>query len=97
MADVVSKVEKGVASAQEANAAIVKIGEGSRSTVTMVDEITTSIREQATATNNIATLVERIAQMAEVSNGAASGSADAARELDELATSMHKIVETYKI
>jgi len=65
MEGVVSRVSKGVASAQEANEAIRQIGEGSRHAVGMVEEITSAIREQATATNNIAVLVEKIAQMAE--------------------------------
>jgi methyl-accepting chemotaxis protein len=93
----VDRVSAGVARAQDANDAIARIRQASGETVGMVREITEAIREQSSASQSIAQQVERIAQMAEVSNGAASGSADAARELDELATSMHKIVETYKI
>ena len=37
-----------------------QIAEGSRNAVGMVEEITTAIREQGSATNNIATQVERI-------------------------------------
>jgi methyl-accepting chemotaxis protein len=97
MEGVVSRVSKGVASAQEANEAIRQIGEGSRHAVGMVEEITSAIREQATATNNIAVLVEKIAQMAEESSAAAGHSADASQNLDQLASDMQQIVAAYKL
>ncbi len=97
MEGVVSKVAKGVESAQEASQAIRLIGEGSRNAVGMVEEIATAIREQATATNNIAMQVERIAQMSEESSAAASNSAETAQNLDRLATDMQGIVNTYKL
>jgi methyl-accepting chemotaxis protein len=97
MEGVVSKVAKGVQSAQEANAAITQIGQGSRNAVTMVEEIASSIREQATATNNIAMQVERIAQMSEESSAAAGHSAETAQDLDRLATDMQRIVSAYKL
>jgi len=97
MQGVVSKVTKGVESAQEANEAIRQIGEGSRNAVGMVEEITSAIREQATATNNIAMQVERIAQMSEESSAAAGNSAETAQDLDRLATDMQRIVSTYRL
>ena len=97
MQGVVSKVVKGVERAQEANDSIKQIGEGSRNAVDMVEEITTAIREQGSATNNIATQVERIAQMSEESSAAAGNSAEAARDLDRLATDMQRIVSTYRL
>ena len=97
MQGVVSKVAKGVERAEEANAAITQIGEGSRNAVGMVDEITEAIREQGSATNNIALQVERIAQMSEESSAAAGNSAQAAQELDRLATDMQKVVSAYRL
>lgn len=97
MEGVVNKVAKGVQSAQEANEAITQIGEGSRNAVGMVEEITSAIREQATATNNIAMQVERIAQMSEESSAAAGSSAETAQDLDRLATEMQRIVSAYKL
>jgi methyl-accepting chemotaxis protein len=93
----VSRVGEGVGRAGDASQAIEKIGGTSTQAVQMVGEITAAIREQSAASNSIAQQVERIAQMAEVSNEAASGSASAARELDTLAASMQKIVQTYKL
>ncbi|MEI7430171.1 MAG: methyl-accepting chemotaxis protein [Betaproteobacteria bacterium] len=97
MEGVVSKVSKGVESAQEANTSIQQIGEGSRNAVGMVEEIASAIREQATATNNIAMQVERIAQMSEESSAAAGNSAETSRDLDRLATDMQRIVSAYKL
>ena len=97
MEGVVIKVGIGVESAQEASSTIKRIGEGSRNAVGMVGEITEAIREQATAMNNIATQVERIAQMSEESSAAAANSADTAHDLDRLATDMQRIVSSYKV
>ena len=47
--------------------------------------------------NNIATQVERIAQMSEESSAAAANSADTAHDLDRLATDMRRIVSSYKV
>ena len=41
--------------------------------------------------------VEHIAQMSEESSAAAGNSADAARELDRLATDMQRIVSAYRL
>jgi len=97
MQGVVSKVAHGVERAQEADAAIKQLGEGSRNAVGMVEEITAAIREQGSATNNIAAQVERIAQMSEESSAAAGNSAQTARDLDRLATEMQRIVGTYRL
>ena len=97
MQGVVTKVAHGVERAQEADAAIKRLGEGSRNAVGLVEEITEAIREQGSATNNIATQVERIAQMSEESSAAAGNSAQTARDLDRLATDMQRIVGTYRL
>ena len=54
-------------------------------------------REQGSATNNIATQVERIAQMSEESSAAAGNSSHSAHELDRLATEMQRIVSDYRL
>ncbi len=97
MQGVVKKVSQGVERAKEANESIRQIGEGSRRSVNMVEEITSAIREQGSATNNIATQVERIAQMSEESCAAAEHSAHSAKELDQLAADMQRIVGAYRL
>ena len=97
MDSVVSEVRHSVASAQKASAAINKIGVGSQSAVEMVEEITTAIREQASAMNSIALQVERIAQMSEESSSAADNSSQVARDLDGFALEMQQIVRAYRL
>lgn len=97
MGNVVSKVAKGVESALQANEAIRIIGTGSRAAVDMVEEIATAIREQASAMNNIAVQVERIAQMSEESSAAAGHGADTAQNLDQIATNLRQILDRYKL
>lgn len=97
MEGVVATVEQGVSRAQEANEAIREIGEGSRNAVVMVEEITAAIREQGSATNSIASQVDRMAHMAEESSAAAGQSAEAAKQLDQLAADMQRIVSRYKL
>jgi len=63
----------------------------------MVEEIAEAIREQGAATNNIASQVERIAQMSEESSAAAANSAEAANALDQLAKDMQRIVSAYRL
>ena len=97
MQGVVDKVAKGVERAQEANESMRQIGEGARGAVGMIGEIAEAIREQGTATNNIASQVERIAQMSEESSASAGNSAQAAQDLDRLAADMQRIVSTYRL
>jgi len=97
MQGVVDKVATGVERAREANASIKQIGTGSRAAVDMVEEITVAIREQGSATNSIAAQVERIAGMSEENSAAAGNSAQAARDLDRLATGMQDIVRSYRL
>ncbi|MBS1156246.1 MAG: methyl-accepting chemotaxis protein [Proteobacteria bacterium] len=97
MQGAVEKVSLGVARANEANESIQQIGSGSRRAVGMVEEITSAIREQGVATNNIGSQVEKIAQMSEQSSAAAAESASAARDLDSLAGEMHRIVAAYRL
>ena len=97
MQGVVSKVADSVEHAQEANRSIKQIGEGSRKTVGMVEEITAAIREQGTAANAIALQVERIAQMSEGSSAAAETSEHATQELDRLAAGMLGILSEYRL
>ena len=97
MQGVVDKVATGVERAREANASIKQIGTGSRAAVDMVEEITVAIREQGSATNSIAAQVERIAVMSEENSAAAGNSAQAASDLDRLATGMQDIVRSYRL
>ncbi len=96
MNEAVEKVDLGVQRAHETSTSIQQISEGCRSAVETVEEITSAIREQGAATNNIAVQVEKIAQMSEESSAAASETSDAAISLDKLAKDMLHVISAYR-
>jgi methyl-accepting chemotaxis protein len=96
MNSAVGKVDVGVARARETSASIQQISAGCQEAVETVGEISEAIREQGSATNNIAAQIERIAQMSEESSAAAGETSDAARGLDELARKMLAEVSVYR-
>jgi methyl-accepting chemotaxis protein len=97
MMTVVARMEVGVDKTQQANTSIRGIGQGARGALGMVEEIAIAIREQGSATNNIAAQVEQLAQMSEQSSASAATSAQAADELNRLAGDMHRIVDAYRL
>jgi len=90
-------VETGVQRADQADAAIKRIGGTSSSTASMVREISEAISEQGVASNNIAGQVERTAQMSEQSSAAAQHTAANAERLDNLAKSQIATLSRYTL
>ncbi|QNM97233.1 methyl-accepting chemotaxis protein [Chitinimonas koreensis] len=97
MREVVERVDSGVRKASQAGETIQQIRAGSAQVGEMVGDITHAIREQSTASVNIAQQVERIAQMSEETNGAADNTAQAASELQALARQMQTTVARYRV
>ena len=97
MRSAVDQVNSSVARASGAGTTIRNIGEGSRAAESMVGEITDAIHAQSAASISVAQSVERIAQMAEQSTGAANDSAAAAQRLDILAHEMSTITDQYRL
>ncbi len=93
----VDQVAASVARAGGACNLIRQIGEGSREAAGMVGEITDAIHEQSSASTAVAQSVERIAQMAEQSTGAARASAMTAQQLNALAREMRTITDQYRL
>lgn len=75
-------VSNSVARADEADKAIRQIGESAASAAEAVSQISSAIREQGSASNDIATQIERIAQMSEEASAGAQQVAAHAKELD---------------
>ena len=96
MKDGVERVATGVEQAQLAGEAINQVRNQARQVVDSVSEITVALREQATASTEIAQNVERIAQMAEENNAAACGNADTATKLRQLAETLSSEVARFK-
>ncbi|PXX49066.1 methyl-accepting chemotaxis protein [Aquitalea magnusonii] len=90
-------VEGGVSRADEADRAIQSIGEAAASTTGMVADISVAIKEQGLASNSIAQQVERIAQMSEQANSAASQTAGSAKDLRGQAERQMQIIAQYQL
>jgi methyl-accepting chemotaxis protein len=65
--------------------------------VRVVNDISAALIEQSSASNDIATHVERVAQMSEENSTAAGQSAAAAQHLEELANAMRASVAQFRI
>lgn len=92
----VTQVSHGVELANQAGDSINRIREGAERVTHVVNGISDSIREQSTASNEIARQLETIAQMSEESAVAVTHTADAARHLQSLSASLHQAVAQFK-
>ncbi|MEN9482105.1 MAG: hypothetical protein RLZZ298_3500 [Pseudomonadota bacterium] len=92
----VDRVASGVEQARLAGNAIEQVQNQSREVMVAVGEISSSLSEQAAASTEIAQNVERIAQMAEENDAAASGNAKTAADLRQLAESLSSEVARFR-
>lgn len=92
----VGKVANGVEQARLAGDAIVQVQKQSREVAEAVAEISISLREQAAASTEIAQNVERIAQMAEENDVAATSNAATAGRLRHLAETLTSEVSRFR-
>jgi methyl-accepting chemotaxis protein len=92
----VDRVASGVEQARLAGNAIDQVQQQSREVMVAVGEISVSLSEQASASTEIAQNVERIAQMAEENDAAASGNARTAADLRQLAESLSSEVARFR-
>ncbi|WIM04957.1 MAG: methyl-accepting chemotaxis protein [Candidatus Nitricoxidivorans perseverans] len=92
-----ARVGQGVAMAAQAAQALSKINEGARQTESRVDEIARAMREQSTAGGEIARNVDRIAGMAEENDQAVGETTQDAQRLQQLADSLQRLVEKFKV
>jgi methyl-accepting chemotaxis protein len=92
----VERVAAGVEQAQLAGGTIAKVQSQSRHVRDAVAEISSALREQATASTGIAQNVERIAQVAEENNAAAYSNATTADNLRQLAETLSGEVARFR-
>ena len=93
----VDQVRSGMALAQQAGSSIVEIESGAQRVAGVVNDITSSLREQNAASNEIARNVELIATMVESNNAAAGDAASAAQRLEELADGLARSVGSFRL
>lgn len=97
MVATVGLVDGGVSLAQQAGEAINQIKVESQHSHVTVGDISSALMEQKQASSDIATTVERVAQMTEENSAAATKTATAADELAQLAGDMRSTVNRFKI
>ncbi|MBX9961444.1 MAG: methyl-accepting chemotaxis protein [Burkholderiales bacterium] len=97
MEEGVTKVGAGVALAREAGQSIVGIEDGSARLLGAVIDISSALKEQSQASNDIAKHVERIAQMTEENSVAVRETAKASQALEDLATSLQASAGRFRV
>jgi methyl-accepting chemotaxis protein len=93
----VAQVDDGVVLAQRAGDAIHLIQVESGQVLSTVTDISTALVEQSKASNDIASNIEKVAQMTEKNCAAAEQTAGAAKHLEELADEMRATVNRFKV
>ena len=97
MQQAVSRVERGVGMAQQANESMLGISDGAQRVVSAVNEISHALKEQSVASNEIAANVERIAHVSEENSAATRETADTARRLELLAADTRQAVSRFRV
>lgn len=96
MENAVQLVDGSTSMANSVDMSIAQIRQGASQVVTVVDEISSAISEQSAGSDEIARSVEQVAQMVEQNGRAVNDTADAALELQNLATSLDKTMSWFK-
>lgn len=97
MKKTVARVEDGVGLAKKAGDSIMGISNSTQRVVSAVNDISNALKEQGVASNDIASNVEKIAQMSEENSAATRESAATARNLEQLADSTSKAVAVFRV
>jgi methyl-accepting chemotaxis protein len=93
----VQQARQGVELAGKAGESIVEIRAGALRVMQVVNQISDSIREQGTVSNEIAKGIEHIARMSEEGANAVEETANAARHLQQLSAAVHASVSRFKL
>lgn len=93
----VERVADGVELATRAGEAMDKIKTGALRVLRSVSDISLALKEQSAASTEIASNVERIAQMAEENNAVVSETTSTAHELERLAAGLQQDIRRYKV
>jgi methyl-accepting chemotaxis protein len=97
MGSAVIKVNGGVLLAQKAGDSINQIKDGSAQVSNVVDGISSALVEQNIASTNIATNVEKVAQMSDKNRTSTGETASAANQMKQVADTMRLAVSQFKI
>lgn len=92
-----SRVQGGVALANQAGTSMSDIREGAERVIAAVSEITAALHEQNTATQTVVESVEYIVTMAEQNSTETDKIADTAKQLERLARGLQDMVQKFKV
>ncbi|WP_230971632.1 methyl-accepting chemotaxis protein [Nitrogeniibacter aestuarii] len=93
----VEQVREGVDLTKRAGQSMDEINNGARSVVDFVSDISHALREQSSASTDIARNVEAIAQMAESNSHAVRGAARTAAELERMSATLRDEVSRFRV
>jgi methyl-accepting chemotaxis protein len=97
MGNTVSQVNAGVVLANQAGDSINKIKDSTAQVINVINDISNALVEQSSASNDIATNVELVAQMSETNRSSIHETARASDRLKELAENMRSSVAQFRI
>ena len=97
MGDSNMRVASGAEKAERARAYMQHIGDGAGAMVSVVSDISGSLREQSQASTLVAQSVERIAQMTEQTTSELDRVSDAAKRLDQVAVELREAVGVFRV
>jgi len=92
-----SQVHEGVVMAAQARDTMTRIEASTRQVQDVVKEISAALREQSSASTQLAQNVERVAQMTEENGASAKESAQSADHLEDLAMTLKTAVDRFKV
>ncbi|WP_145152423.1 methyl-accepting chemotaxis protein [Pseudomonas oryzihabitans] len=93
----VAQVNEGVALASSASLAIDEIRDGADRIISVVDQISLSLREQSAASQDVARNVERIAQMAQTNSHSSQSASRNAVDIQHLAQALDRQVAQFRL
>ncbi|WP_171013816.1 methyl-accepting chemotaxis protein [Chitinivorax sp. B] len=92
-----NRVGEGVELANQAGDSMQQIQSGSNRVLSVVQDISNALKEQSAASTDVARSVERIARMTESNSESVQQTANAARQLEELAAELEGAVSRFKL
>ena len=97
MSAAVDRVHAGNDLSQRAQATMAEIGNRSTSVVASVEEITSALREQSAASNDIARRVEQIAVASEENSAAVRSTAESAKSLEDVSADLQRSIARFRL
>lgn len=91
------QIDQGVIMVNQAETTMEQIRLGADKVISEMNDITNSLREQSTTSNQVAQNVEKVAQMSEKNSGAVLDIAATVQTLDQLANSLNESVCCFRI